>query len=308
MVEDGYADDAGCEPEPPGQRAVVFARRGVAGRMVVSHDRGGGGMVHEWSEDLAWMNLDVGEAATGDLDDVDDSMAGIQGEYEENLLHQSDEMMPDALVDVIGGSNRTRVSVSCAQVTVASAPIWPGVFWSMAAAWPRSGRGSISPLGHCCLGPVNGVVFFDLAQLTQDANAIRRPGDVEQPVRGLADRPQRRRHRRLELIDSRADVVETHPLGSLGRWQQLAVNGHPVAVTTAMQGQKTALNSIAGSFPDVGDQRALPIVEERGNRACCPVNVVDVWVSPIAISNGWCGYEKRPAAVQPGQRAEAMDI
>ena len=78
VVEQVNAHDLARADETLGDGHILPARRGVAGRVVVGDDQGGGGDDHGVLEDLAGVDDGGGQVSDGDGADGKDTVLGIE--------------------------------------------------------------------------------------------------------------------------------------------------------------------------------------------------------------------------------------
>ena len=83
MIQERDAEQVGALPESAGEHAILLARRGIAGRVIVRTDPGGGIHQDQRFEDLSRMHDREGEGADGDDIDPDDAVLRIQSADQE---------------------------------------------------------------------------------------------------------------------------------------------------------------------------------------------------------------------------------
>jgi hypothetical protein len=73
--------------------------------MVVREDRAGGGHADEWAKDFTRVHLDADGRAAADLDDIEESVADVEPDHEEELLRVTVEARRREAVDIVGVAN-----------------------------------------------------------------------------------------------------------------------------------------------------------------------------------------------------------
>src|SRR5262245_45165716 len=85
VIDNGNANEISDLAEAARERDVFGGRARVAGGVVVGDDTAGGGHTKERAEDLARVDLDGGDGAAGDLDDIEEAVADVDANREEDF-------------------------------------------------------------------------------------------------------------------------------------------------------------------------------------------------------------------------------
>ena len=107
MIYDRNTHEISHYAQTPRQSDVLVARRRVARGMIVGDNGSGCCLLNQRPEHFTGVYFDVHEAAPGNFNDIDDTIASVQRDRKEDLLHAAGKAWAQVFINVVERSHNT---------------------------------------------------------------------------------------------------------------------------------------------------------------------------------------------------------